>query len=296
MQQELEQVPRRKRIVWIISAIGSAATFVAIAAVTGIIGNRSDNFFLSMLQGIKNSATPSLWPWIITVLILLAAIAGLLRSWHQRRILNHALITSNNIIDLDDSLLRLLASWVPSRNHDAEMRLLFAELLRDACNEFVGHVHRAFILTPNPQNNGELTVWASIGIPPETLEHLRFHVGNDKNIPPMQGVAGEVFLARKSRVVHVISEKDGWRTDCTHFIKFHQRTGLPAYRSFTCVPIIGSDPKIHQAASTCLGVVVFDSLDQRIFDRPESQIVLRAFARRIAAALLISQLLSQLGN
>src|SRR5437016_878201 len=134
MQQELEQKPSRRRNVWIISVVGSLVTFVAIAAITGIIGNRSDNLFVMILGAIQSSATFSLWPWIITVLILLAAIAGMLRSWHQRRILNHALITANNIIDLDDSLLRLLASWVPSRNHDAEMRLLFAELLRDACN------------------------------------------------------------------------------------------------------------------------------------------------------------------
>lgn len=296
MQQELEPKSHRRRNVWIISVIGSLVTFVAIAAVTGIIGNRSDNLFLTILGAIQSSATLSLWPWIITVLILLAAIAGMLLSWHQRRILHHALTTANNIIDLDDSLLRLLASWVPSRNHDAELRLLFAELLRDACNEFVGHVHRAFILTHDPQNHDELTVWASIGIPPEAIEHLRFHIGNDKNRTPLRGVAGEVFLARKSRVVHIIPEKDGWRTDCSHFIKFHQRTGLPAYRSFACVPIIGADPNVHQAVPTCLGVVVFDSLDHRIFDRPESQVVLRAFARRIAAALLISQLLSQLGS
>jgi hypothetical protein len=296
-EQELEQEPRRRRRIWIIPVLGSLVTFVLIAAITGIIGNRSDNLFLTILGAIKSSATPSLWPWIIMVLILLAAIAGMLNSWHQRRILDNALITANNINDLDDSLLRLLASWVPSRNHEAEMKLLFTELLRDACKEFVGHVHRAFILTPDPNNINELTVWASIGIPPETIEHLRFYIGNNRSGNPMRGVAGEVFLARRLRVVHIIPEKDGWRTDCSsHFIKFQSRAGLPAYRSFVCVPIIGADPDIHQAIPTCHGVVVFDSLDHGIFDRPESQIVLRTFARRIASALLISRLLSQLGS
>lgn len=178
MQQEPEQEPPRRHKLWVIPVISSIGAFVAIAALTGIIGNRSDNLFLTILGTIKNSVTLSLWPWIITVLILLAAIAGLLHSWYQRRVLHHALITANNINDLDDSLLRLLASWVPSRSHEAEMRLLFAELLRDACKEFVGHVHRAFILTSD-HNTDELTVWASIGIPPETIEHLRFHIGKN---------------------------------------------------------------------------------------------------------------------
>ncbi len=297
MQQELEQEPRRRHRIWWISGIGTVATFVIIAAITGIIGNRSDNLSLAAWEGIKSSITLSWWPWAIMVLILLAAIVGIFHSRHQRHILSHALVTANNIIDLDDSLLRLLASWIPSRNHDNEMRLLFAELLRDACAEFVGHVHRAFILIPNPQNNDELTVWSHIGIPPETIEHLKFHIGNDRNSIPLQGVAGKVFLARKLQIVHVIEEKSGWRTDCLDFIKFHQRTVLPAaYRSFACVPIIGSDSTTQQAIPTCLGVVVFDSMDHRIFDRPESQVVLRIFARRIAAALLISRLLSRVGN
>jgi hypothetical protein len=296
-EQELEQQPGRRQKIWIISILVSVITFVLIAAVTGIIGNGSYTYLLALLGAIKSSITLSSWPWIVMVLILLSAIVGMLYSWHQRRILNSALTTANNINALDDSLLRLLASWVPSRNHEAEIKLLFTELLRAACKEFSGHVHRAFILTPDLKNSNELTVWAGIGIPQDTIEHLRFDISINRNGNPIRGVAGEVFLSRKLRVVHVIQEKDGWRTDCSsHFIKFQSRAGLPAYRSFICVPIIGADPGIHEAISTCHGVVVFDSLDFKIFDRPESQIVLRAFARRIASALLISRLLSQLGN
>lgn len=289
--QELNTSVRRRTRLSLIAIIGAIVAFVLVATTTGIIGNRSDNLF--SWRAIGSLVAQSGWSWVVTFVVLLASLAVIFYLIYRYRVLNHALVTANDIINLDDSLLRLLASWIPSRNQETEMKRLFAELLRDACAEFVGQVHRAFILTPDSQNSDELTVWAHIGIPPETIEHLKFYIGNDKDRIPMRGVAGEVFLARKLRVVHVIPEKGGWRTDSSNFVKFHLRTGLPAYRSFVCVPIIGPNVDAqHLSTTVSLGVAVFDSMDREIFDRPESQVLLRMFARRIAAALTIGRLLA----
>jgi len=61
----------------------------------------------------------------------------------------------SNLVQLDDSLLRLLASWIRARDHETEMKRILAELLRDASEEFHGHVHRASILLPSTDTGGQ---------------------------------------------------------------------------------------------------------------------------------------------
>jgi hypothetical protein len=276
---------------WIVAGITGLVTFFIGASISGIIGNRSDNLFLWIINQIGKSITLSTWPWIITFIALVVSLGLALYSLRHNRILNHALALANQIVDLDDSLLRLLASWIPTKNHEDEMQRLLAELLRDANAVFAGHVYRALILLPDEQAE-DLMPWAHVGMPQETLDHIRFHVGSDKSKKPLRGVAGESYLERKLRVTHVITEDKSWRTDCLSFIRFTEGDHLPPYRSFVCVPVIGADPKAPTTTvTTCLGVAVFDSMNSNIFDLPESQIVLRTFARRIAAVLLIYRLL-----
>ncbi len=189
-------------------------------------------------------------------------------------------------------MLRLLASWIPSKNHDNEMKQLLAELLRDASAEFAGHVHRAFILIPDDKKE-YLTIWAHLGIPQDIIDRKKFYIGSDHDKKPLQGVAGYAYLERKLRVGHVIQEENTWRTDCEDsFIRFGDGKHLPPYRSFVCVPVIGPDLDSPRLSTTvCLGVVIFDSMDSRIFDTIESQVVLRVFARRVATALTMNRLL-----
>lgn len=59
------------------------------------------------------------------------------------------------------------------------------------------------------------------------------------------------------------------------------RPYLP-YRSFVSVPIV-----VGEGASSCLGVVCFDSENSAAFDPPQIQDLLLKFGRRIASALLI---------
>ncbi len=49
----------------------------------------------------------------------------------ELRKVSGALDKMNMLIGLDDSLLRLLASWMRAGDREAEMKLLLADLLRD---------------------------------------------------------------------------------------------------------------------------------------------------------------------
>lgn len=276
---------------WSFAILLAIVTFFLGAAASGIIGNRSDNFFLWIVNQVGSSVVLSWWPWVITLIVLLSSLGVIFYLIYHNRVLNRALVTANHIIDLDDSVLRLLASWIPSKNHDNEMKQLLAELLRDASAEFAGHVHRAFILTPDDKKEN-LLIWAHIGIPQESIDRKKFYIGVDQDKKPLQGVAGNVYLERKLRVGHVLQQENTWRTDCDCYIKFDDGKHLPPYRSFACIPIIGPDldsPRL--SATVCLGVAIFDSMDSKVFDTSESQIVLRIFARRIATALIMNRLL-----
>jgi hypothetical protein len=225
--------------------------------------------------------------WGITVLVLVM-------FWrHRSSILNQALTTANNLLDLDDSLLRLLASWIVSKDHEAEMKRLLSELLRDACAEFDGFVHRSMILLPN--DSGEyLKVWSHFGLSDASAVRIRFYVGNDPDSQNLRGVAGHGYLTGKLRTGHMKQEKGVWKCSCPDFIPFVGKH--PPYRSFVSVPIFGVNPTSSLSNSICIGVLSFDSMAQSIFEKPEVQLLLRVIARRVGAALLIYQQLQASGT
>src|SRR5947209_15817996 len=169
---------RRWTIAGIVAAIVAVVGFVAVAALNGIIGNRADSFVLwliDQMSRIKDGLLP--WPVVLIIVLIWLSIISycLWKIVHLRRrvknleresrILQHALSTEHNIVLLDDSLLRLLASWIPSRDHINEMKLILSELLSDATVEFNGHVHRAVLLRPEGEY---LKVWAHYGMPEDS--------------------------------------------------------------------------------------------------------------------------------
>jgi hypothetical protein len=274
-------------------------TLIAMA-VGGVIGNRANDafgWFLGVLPGINQI----LFPWIVILVVVLACggvvcwlVTVIVRTHHEisdleheisdleqrNSVLNHAFTTQHNLVLLDDSLLRLLASWIPSKDHENEMKSILAELLSDASAAFNGHVHRAFLLRPAGEH---LKIWTHYGMPEDTVKDLSFYVGSDWR--KQRGTAGQAFVNQELRVGHLTQAGNVWVCEDRYFIPCGKR---PAYRAFVAIPIIGVSPTATNAnTAVCLGVVCFDSLQPDIFDSEGNRDVLRVFARRIAAALLL---------
>lgn len=190
-------------------------------------------------------------------------------------------------------MTRLLASWIRGADHTEQVKGILQELLSDACRVFGHNVRRAAILLPAQSGNEYLTMWITHGMPPDTIARVKFYVGRDRSKESSQGVAGKVYLEKEHRVAHITKVKDVWHCDCPGFIRFTNSEHDPDYRSFVCMPIIGPTPDPNARNSiTCLGVVCFDSMHDRIFDNAHARYVLRVFARRIAFALSMSELLA----
>jgi GAF domain len=288
-------------------SVGAAFVFILTAAITGIIGNSANTLFV-WLWGLLTRINS--WPWIITLVTMIIGFTlvlffvwrsgGALRTeMHKMNIELHkvssALDKMNMLIGLDDSLLRLLASWMRARDREGEMKLLLAELLRDATIAFDGEVHRALIFLPDAAGE-HLRAWAHYQMPQESITRSIFYVGKNGG-DRKRGLAGETFLEGKIHVAHITHENEHWKCDRDCYIDFDKRRPFPPYRSLVAVPIIGFTPSSPAvSATTCLGVVCFDSHNPTIFDNPGAQALLQVFGRRIAAALLIYEQFQQPGS
>jgi hypothetical protein len=276
---------RRRQWVGVTIAI---LAFIVGAVVNQALGDAGTHLLQWIFSGILASVQSSLWPWALTFLFLLTTIVALCVAW----VFNRARTTANNILELDDSLTRLFASWLPNGDHTRQLKGLLQELLRDACREFGRYVQRACILLPEQPAGEYLSMWVSHGMPEEVIERAKFYIGADARLGNLQGVAGRAFLRECTQIAHITKVRTIWQCDCPGFIRFTTGEDAPAYHTFVCVPIIGAAlPFSRHQSTACLGILCFDSLFEKVFDGSHAERVLRVFARRIAFALLMSELL-----
>lgn len=272
-------------------SISAVLIFIVTAAIAGIIGNSADTLFIWLWDLlIKINA----WPWTIILVTMVIGFAlvlfvvwrngGALRI--QLRTLNDALDTMQMLVALDDTLLRLLANWMPAQDREGGIRRLFTYLLRDATAAFTGEVHRAVIFLPDATRE-YLRAWVHYQMPQESLDRSVFYIGKNGD-DRKRGIAGETFIEGKLLVAHILRSKDYWKCDSEHYIDFDKTRPYPPYKSLISIPIIGINPNAPNSnATTCLGVICFDSEDPTIFDYTETKRLLLGFGSRIAAALLI---------
>jgi hypothetical protein len=150
-------------------SLGAAVLFVASAVVAGIIGNRADFLFVWLWGLIVTAVTAGLLAWVIILLLLLLTSWSLLAClWWRNKSLSRGLDTIDNVVKLDDSLLRLLPSLISAQDREGEMKRLLVELLRDATRAFGGDVNRASILLPDTSRD-HLRVWAHYQMPEESV-------------------------------------------------------------------------------------------------------------------------------
>lgn len=277
-------------------AIWGVAGFIVLAALSGIVGNRADAVFVRSLSPAKRFANAELvvpvWEAALVFVLLLAlqvvfflALRTMVRRGVAARIAQiradqdelDALGNAIKLVQMDDTLLRLLPRLAPAPNRGQAIEMLLTEFLRDATGVFGGDVSRGMILHVE---GDQLAAWVGYQMPRETLERTRFPLVDTANRP--QGVAKRTYQDGKLRVVHfsrVKGERGKFRPDSRDYKVLDHSRPHPPYRSFVTVAIAGDADR--------LGVLCFDSMSIDAFDLPEIQQFLGAISRRIAAAMTI---------
>jgi H+/Cl- antiporter ClcA len=91
----------------IFAAIGALVIFVLVGAANGVLGELGVTVFQWLQQLAGSLITVSSLPWLIIVLILIAALVSLLVIWQRDK---YTLDTTNRIVDLDNWLQRYMYS------------------------------------------------------------------------------------------------------------------------------------------------------------------------------------------
>lgn len=249
-------------------------------SLSGIVGNRADSALLQLLPFLQQTITVARWLIVLVVLVPIFAI-GIplgLTAFHYYRSQQAAI----NLVKLDDSLLRLLASFRRSSDRQTATARLFQEFLEDTLELFKDGC-RISILRKDPENPEFLKIWQSLRVPPETIDRTQFYIGaneNDKRI----GIAGIAFKQQALKIVHLTWKQEKWSADSSDYYDFVKRTTLKSmpYRAIVAVPIID-----NTNPNQCLGILCLDSMDAQAFDSKRIQDGLRSVADRISATLSI---------
>ncbi len=269
----------------IFAAVVAAVIFVLLGAANGVLGELGVIVFQWLQQIAGSLITTSSLPWLVIVLIVIAALVSILMLWQRDK---HTLNTANKIVDLDNWLQRFVPNLVSAPDLDQEMERVMYQLLQRATAVFDDEVHRASVFLPDADRK-HLRMGFSYQIPPEAVKRTVFDIEPGK-MDVKRGIAGEAFLDEKGlpQVVHVTHEKGEWKTDREGSYVFFDkvRPSLP-YQSCVCVLIsAGTSPADR------LGVLCFDSQSPTIFDSAstedsELQNRLITLSARFAAALQI---------
>jgi hypothetical protein len=282
---ESNSVEKRFKKTGLFAVIGAFVVFVLVGAANGVLGELGVTAFQWLQQLVGSLITVSSLPWLILVLILIAALVGILIIWQRDR---YTLNTTNRIVDLDNWLQRLVPNLVSASDLDQEMERLMYQLLQRATSVFDDAVHRASIFLPDSDGK-HLRIGFSYQIPPEAVKRTVFNIEPGK-MDVKRGIAGEAFLDEKGlpQVVHVTHEKGEWKSDREGSYVFFDkvRPSLP-YQSCVCVLIF-----VDTSPAGRLGVLCFDSQSPTVFDsacREDSELQNRllTLSARFAAALQI---------
>jgi hypothetical protein len=259
------------------------------AAIVGVVAVAVLAWVVSHL-----STTITLPDWVLVLVfaVLLVGVALLYWQLRGRRKIQKRFV---ELISLDESLLALFPSFVRDIDQESAIERLLHETLRDSTRLLGEHVSRAFILRKNDQH--ELVPWVTYEMSSESKARTRFSTesGPERN----RGVAGETYQDRTLRVVHMVKRDGGWRSEVfkqehdkwvrdeeTKYLVFAANRPHPPYRSFVTVPIMAT-------SQDCLGVLCFDSANQKIFDQPEMRQLLISLSTRIAAVIYTQRAASE---
>lgn len=254
--------------------------FVATAAVTGIIGNRADEWFVdSALEFLAKSISINVG-WLIFILLwtLFCPIVVALRF---RDSLNNV----SNLVEVGDVLARnILSLYEPiSGRQDAEGEAqrfaqgLFRRIVQDRPFNKCGIA----IYYPDPESR-YLRLWEHYGEPNESDRTLAFYIGSRSDADQIQqpvGIAGKTFTTRKTWVVHF--DEKGVADDNDYF---PCRNEPPRYCSLICTPILDG-VALDNMEEKPIGVLCFYSTSVGIFDNSGVVTIVESLATRLSIVL-----------
>ena len=302
----------------VLALAGAGLSFVAVTAVSGIIGNRADLLFGMSTSIVIKSIEANVGTWVVVVIICLVCL-GLLFVWRidRKRLVNSmgdltnrlsSLTTevsgltnqisnltteigslqikldgNNQWFELADASMILMPSLISTQNIDTEMHRFIKKLLASATRVF-SKVYGSSLFLPDIANKEDLTIWEHYQVPTDSVMRAKCYIGPAR-LDRKRGVAGEAFLKKEVIVAHITKEQDEngqWKFDKESYIPFTEEGTYPAFNSFACVPII-----VGASSNDCLGVVCVDSVDIAAFDSVDVREILLRLGRYIGAALLI---------
>jgi hypothetical protein len=272
-----------------LAAIGAVALILIGWIASGIVGNRADAAFVAWAPTVADFlVTP--WPippWLLLLLlaVVLIGIAVLVAALRRRTADEDPirpvagdedpLEVAVALLELDETLFRLLAQLVANADRTRALEQLLREFLRDATRVFGGDVSRALVLTVE---GDALAGWIGYQMPEETIARSRFPL--DAPDVAGQGVALRTFREGKLHVVRLEHHDGIWQADSRDYREFSPERPHPPYRSFVSVPVPSNGGGVR-------GVLCFDSMNPGAFDSPEVQRFLATLAQRVAAAITI---------
>jgi hypothetical protein len=267
---------------------------ILIAALTGIVGNRADALFLITFELMGRKIPIQLW--VLALLMVIALLPSTLRAAKLYRAHKIAI----NLIELDDTLLRLLREFKQTYNssgrslfrasrpprNEAVQRLV-EDLLEKALDVFYLFENCAIEMWhPDPNSPDDLILWGQANSVDSARARTRFYIGSQDR--PRSGLAGYTFIDREIRVTHISRKNGEWVADLPEylFISGRERANRFPYRTLIAIPIIVAST---DQSDRCIGVLCMYSMDSNAFDSGETQKLLVSIADRIASMCVITQ-------
>ena len=251
--------------------------FLATAALSGIIGNRTDALLIKYLPPLLSQEVTISAVWIVFVALLVLALVIFIISSYETTIRNASNLTK--IRDIITRNVSPLYAPIPNRP-DAEQvaRQITTDVFRAIVKSQPFDRCGTAIYVPSSERDDYTETWEWHSSPNESPDSLAFYVGDNSGrdrprIP--RGIAGETFVSRETHVVHF--NQDGI-ADTNLYIPGGK--GKPGYRSLICVAILG-DTKPES-----LGVLCLYSKDAATFDRKGVRIIIEALAYQFSFVLL----------
>jgi hypothetical protein len=259
-------------------------TTITTAAIVGIIGNRADNLLMSNLWPFfQSSSLQAFWLVILGSLVIGVPLGLIALKYYLR------LQSALNLIKLDDSLLRLMASISQDPNQQGAVSRLFEEFFIDALELFKDGC-RISIFTPDPKDPNFLRIWQSYRVPPETIERVRLYIGDSPNNNLPKGIAGLVYKEKSLVIVHLdwqdlkgaSGNAGSLKADNPNYHTFSTRCTKKSQSHWVVagVPILDN-------SNNCLGVLCLDSKNREAFDSQIVQEGIDSLANRVAAIMVI---------
>ena len=300
----LRRLRGRRPIAGIVIA---AATFFAISAIGGVIGNAVYDavikLWTNVIKPVLNRLLPHILvtsseiPWVLSLVLFIVIILIVYWLLNRIRVLTNALKITTDVVALDDSVLKLLPSLTPANDLRDQMKKVMEELLSDAIKTLPIDFYRAAIYLPHAEEE-KLYIRVHIGMTEANIRTSVFYIGDNRSKDRERGVAGHTYYDGQLRVGHIRKQGDRWQSDRSEHISFDQNNNHPSYFSYICIPIVGSSSIDGERFTNagCLGVICFDSTNEMVFDSPVIQQILQTFGKRTASALSIYMKLQESRN